>query len=222
MKLYRSIGMQELKTLFKAKCPVIGKYHCSEENCNTSQLQNAVCFFVDNVRWRDNDHRFTITVDIPATLLEFGIGTYYAKETLANTNIWDGASGDYTYGIREAYVDTYSLKNVVELNVFDECDEKEVEWLREKCSENNIVFHVTGEVSATQNEICEFVEDPYCEFDYITDGFLDNRANIVPLTQEDFDNHTLLADTKETILEILNKGDDDAIRFAKMIQKFLY
>ena len=46
-------------------------YNCSKEKQNTSNIGNACCFFIDNVRWYDKNHRFFLVLDIPEEYLEY-------------------------------------------------------------------------------------------------------------------------------------------------------
>lgn len=224
MRLYRSIGENELKTLLK-KCPVVGKYHCSTEMQNTCGLQNAVCFFVDEFHWSDTNHKFVVVVDIPNTLLEFGVGTYYAPKSLKNTKVWTGRTGEYVYGIREAYIDSYSLSDVVEIYLFNYYNISTSKQIKEICDENNVTFlngdGVLEPVHQFNTDECRFTEDPYKEFDFISEKFLSNRENIVSLTKDELDNQKLLRETRTKIMDIFRKGDTEAIELAKKIKDIL-
>lgn len=224
MRLYRSIGENELNTLLK-KCPVVGKYHCSTERQNTCSLQNAVCFFVDQFHWSDVNHKFVVVVDIPNTLLEFGVGTYYAPKSLKNTKVWTGKTGEYVYGIREAYIDNYSLNDVVEIYLFNYYNASTSKQIKEICDANNVTFlngdGILEPVYKFNTDGCKFTEDPYKEFDFISEKFLSNRKNIIPLTQDELDNQKLLRETRIKIMDIFRKGDAEAIELAKKIEDIL-
>ena len=225
MRLYRSIGSEELKALFNIKCPIIGKYHCSNENQNTSNLQNAVCFFVDEIRWKDSDHEFLVVVDIPTTKLEFGIGTYYAAKSLKDTQIWTGRSGGYAYGLREAYAENYSIKDVVELYIFNHFNCSVRVDLASICNDYDIQFYdghnvETNDAEFIKNKI-RFVSDDYNEFDYISYDFSLNREDIVPLSDEERYNQKLLSEVKGKIMDIFEKGDINAVELAEKIKKIL-
>lgn len=117
MIVYRSIGSKELYQLFSGSGKINGMYNCSKEKQNTSNIGNACCFFIDNVRWYDKNHRFFLVLDIPEEYLEFGIGEYYAGSSLAKTNVWSGRKGNTLYKIREAYSTHYNISNIKEIHV---------------------------------------------------------------------------------------------------------
>lgn len=231
MRLYRSIGQSELETLFFQKQPVVGKYHCNVELRNSSNLQNAICFFLDEIRWEDRNHEFFIVLDIPHTRLEFGIGRYSAAESLKKSQIWTGKYGKYEYGLREAYTDVYSLEDIKEIYIFDHFNSDYREMIKRTCEKYDIVFHVgdlvikDGVHKINKSEFikygCKFVTDPYDEFDFISDELSKHRDDIVELSEEERNAAKLLNDVRTNVMNILKKGDEEALILAEKIKSLL-
>lgn len=225
MRLYRSIGIEELETIFNAQCPVLGKYHCSNEIQNTSKMKNAICFFVDEIRWKDASHKFFIVVDISVTKLEFGIGTYFAGKSLKKAQIWTGKCGSITYGLREAYTESYSINDVKELYIFNYFNLSVTKNLSKICKKNGIKFYDGHNATTAETEFikngCKFVDDDYKKFDYISEELYLNRDEIVPLSDEDKYKQKILSETKNQVMKIFEKGDDKAIELAEKIQEIL-
>ena len=118
MLLYRSIGEKELFSLLRGEV-IQGRYNCNTEVQTTSKEKNVCCFYVDLFRWKDSQHKFLIVVDIPEKYLSFGIGEYWASNETRKTKTWTGRNGSELYKIREAYVYSYSIKDVKELYLFN-------------------------------------------------------------------------------------------------------
>ena len=119
MLLYRSIGEKELRNLFQEDSKILGQYNCKIEGQNNCNSSATCCFFVDEILWKDANHRFMIVVDIPEDYLTFGIGTYFAAKSLAKTKIWSGRDGSEIYKLREAYINSYKISQVKEVYLFD-------------------------------------------------------------------------------------------------------
>lgn len=207
MKLYRSIGEDELGSILKGSI-VQGRYNCKTEHQNSTNEENTCCFFVDEVRWRDKQHQFVIVVDIPIECLSFGIGKYWASKEMKNTKTWTGRNGSELYKIREAYISSYSIVDVKEIYLFGHFAKWVVDKIKSICNENDIVLHDVD---------CSMLfEENETHFKYFSCGYQ---------TIEDLDNwiNSLVVNKDEFVEEIKNRVLKANISFeqARKIQQIL-
>ena len=114
---YRTIGEDELEFLIDSDNPVYGKYKYSKlKECGCDLPYGVVCFYVDEVKWRDKSHKFDIKVNLPDDV-HTGISTYMASKDFEKTKIFNGRSGKTKYSVKEAFVRFYEAKDIIELNV---------------------------------------------------------------------------------------------------------
>ena len=158
MILYRSIGESELRQLL-SQYVINGRYDCETECQNSNGMKNAVCFFVDEVRWSDAAHKYMIVVDIPVEELAFGCGTYHAAASLRKTKVWTGRDGSELYSIREAYASTYDISQVKELYLLGHYAKHHVDdYIRPICNKHGITCYHMGTVPF-ENSTQKFVKD---------------------------------------------------------------
>lgn len=115
MKLYRSINDKELNKLLR-EVKVRGMYDCQFESQNDSKLNNVICTFTEDFRWKDKNHIFYITLDIPDDrILEINKGKYYVPQETVKSKMWTGRNGTALFEIDEAYLDEYNIADVVSI-----------------------------------------------------------------------------------------------------------
>lgn len=197
MLLYRSIGEKELRNLFQEDGKILGQYNCKIEGQNNCNSSATCCFFVDEILWKDANHRFMIVVDIPEDYLTFGIGTYFAAKSLAKTKIWSGRDGSEIYKLREAYINSYKISQVKEVYLFDYFANHFIEGsLRPICDKYGIKLFTTEKpfINSTQT----LVKDGYC---YKTNDAI-NCTNTTKFDEKSFIKETInLVKTKKLSLE---------------------
>ena len=116
---YRSIGLDEFFMLVESNNPVYGMRKWLNTPW-TNKIKNppnygVVCFFKEDYKWRDKRHIFDIVVELKDPIE--GIGVYQASKALARTHIWYGRDGKTEYKLPELYVRSYSLEDVVAINL---------------------------------------------------------------------------------------------------------
>jgi hypothetical protein len=230
MRIGRSIGEAELRMLLSGSV-VNGKYNCSTESQNSNKDKNVVCFFVDDVKWQDKAHKFFIICDIPASRLKFGVGEYWAAKTMAKTNIWTGRRGDTLYGIREAYIQSYSIADVKAIYLYNYF----ADWYIEKivtpaCAENNIELHVKDyDVPPLNGEVTQFVQNKEKDENgmiltkYVTKEFIENNGKPKFSKEEEkqIEKEKYILETIQMVSKQLDVLDDDAFSLAKKIRKMM-
>lgn len=113
MRLYRSIGKTELQKLLR-EVRVRGMYDCAFESQNKTKLNNVICTFTQDFRWKDKDHLFYIIMEIPdERIIEKNEATYYVSKDAIKNRIWSGRDGQEILKMEEAYLDEYSIDDVV-------------------------------------------------------------------------------------------------------------
>ena len=113
MRLYRSIGEKELRKLLR-EIKIRGMYDCAFESQNKTKLNNVICTFTQDFRWKDKDHLFYIIMEIPNDrIIEINKSTYYVSKDAIKNRIWSGRDGQEILKIEEAYLDEYSIDDVV-------------------------------------------------------------------------------------------------------------
>lgn len=161
MLLYRSIGEKELRNLFEEDGKIFGQYNCKIESQNSHNSSATCCFFVDEILWKDVNHRFMIVVDIPEDCLTFGTGTYFAAKSLAKTKIWSGRDGSEIYKLREAYINSYKISQVKEVYLFDYFANHFIDRsLKPICDKYGIKLFVKEMPFANSKQ--KLVKDGYC------------------------------------------------------------
>lgn len=118
MILYRSIGEKELNKLLR-EVTVRGMYDCHTEGQNSVSCDNVVCCFTDKFRWKDKDHLFFLTLEIPEEDCIFGKGHYWISKQAIKEKVWTGREGSENFEIKEAYIDHYGIQNVKEIDGLD-------------------------------------------------------------------------------------------------------
>lgn len=120
MKLYRSIGESELMKIIH-HVPVRGMYDNAFDPQNTSDLNNILCCFVEEIRWKDNEHQFFLELDIPEDRIQFGTGTYFVPKDMGKNKIWTGRRGSTKVELKEAYLDSYTVQDIIKISgIFDQ------------------------------------------------------------------------------------------------------
>ena len=113
MKLYRSINEKELQKLLRG-VNVRGMYDCAFESQNETKLNNVICTFTKDFRWKDKDHLFYIIMEIPDNrIIERNKATYYVSKDTIKNMVWSGRDGQESFEIEEAYLDNYSIDDVL-------------------------------------------------------------------------------------------------------------
>ena len=113
MKLYRSIGEKELQKLLR-EVRVRGMYDCAFESQNKTELNNVICTFTQDFRWKDKDHIFYIIMEIPNDrIIEINKSTYYVSKDAIKNRIWSGRDGQEILKMEEAYLDEYGIDDIV-------------------------------------------------------------------------------------------------------------
>ncbi len=138
---YRSIGFDELMMLFMAKNPIYGrKLWASSQwtQVNNPPDYGVVCFFADDYKWHDKEHKFDIIVQLKNPIL--GHGIYMASKSLSKTHVWYGREGKTEYKIPELYVRYYTLSDIVSINTYGYFNKSVTEIFKKICKENNIKF----------------------------------------------------------------------------------
>lgn len=118
MKVYRSIGKEELYYLLSSFNPVYGKRIWSNikgSGCPITEY-GTVCFFVDNIKWIDSQHCFHIIVDIPNDSA-VGEGVYMASKNFGITKIFTGREGKTKFCIKEAFTRFYNPSDIILLDI---------------------------------------------------------------------------------------------------------
>lgn len=138
---YRSIGYSELCMLFFANNPVYGK----EKWLNTCWTKadifpdyGVVCFFAEDYKWHDKEHKFDITVELKDPI--HGWGDYMASQALAKTHIWYGRTGKTNYHLPELYVRSYSLEDIRSIDLRGYFNTKFTNTIKAICDKHNISF----------------------------------------------------------------------------------
>lgn len=140
MILRRSIGDTEMWALLSGDT-IQGRFECNKNSqCGLRKKGKYICFFVDDYWWIDNnEHRFCITVDIPEDKLIFGEGIYYAGASMKKTHIWSGKRGNEAYYLKEAYVKSYSIKDIISFAIDDDSYNQETyNHIIEKMKKHNV------------------------------------------------------------------------------------
>lgn len=113
MRLYRSVNDKELKKLIRG-VKVRGMYDCMFESQNKTKLNNVICTFTQDFRWKDKDHIFYIIMEIPNDrIIEINKATYYVSKDTIKNRIWSGREGAEILKLEEAYLDEYGIDDVV-------------------------------------------------------------------------------------------------------------
>ena len=113
MKLYRSINEKELQKLLRG-VSVRGMYDCAFESQNETKLNNVICTFTKDFRWKDKDHLFYIIMEIPDDhIIERNKATYYVSKDTIKNMVWSGRDGQESFEIEEAYLDNYNIDDVL-------------------------------------------------------------------------------------------------------------
>lgn len=138
---YRSIGREELDMLLLARNPIYGK-RCwaTAEWIEVKNPPNygIVCFFEENYKWHDKEHKFDIIVDLKDPI--HGHGVYMASKNLTNTKIWTGRYGKTKHRIPELYVRSYCLEDVKSINCNGYFNNSHSEYLENICKAYDIEF----------------------------------------------------------------------------------
>lgn len=114
MLLYRSIGQTELKKIIN-EIPVRGIYDCELEPQTTCDKNNVICLFTQPFKWTDKAHTFHLTLDIPDSEITFGKAYYYMSKNAVKTKQWSGRYGEECVTFDEAYIDQYTIDNVLQI-----------------------------------------------------------------------------------------------------------
>lgn len=118
----RSIGHKELDLILKG-IPIKGRYNLQYEPQSTDSMENAVCFFKTDknqspLNWRDRRHIHTVIIqNSHKKPFQNGIGIYYVSKNTLKTNVWNGRRGTTRLEFKEAYFDTYSINDIITLNI---------------------------------------------------------------------------------------------------------
>lgn len=113
MRLYRSIGEKELRKLLR-EIKIRGMYDCAFESQNKTKLNNVICTFTQDFRWKDKDHLFYIIMEIPNDrIIEINKSTYYVSKDTIKNRIWSGRDGQEILKMEEAYLDEYGIDDIV-------------------------------------------------------------------------------------------------------------
>ena len=113
MRLYRSINDKELNKLLR-EVKVRGMYDCQFESQNDSKLNNVICTFTQDFRWKDKEHTFYIVLDIPMNrILERCKAEYYLSKEAIKNRLWSGRDGQEILKMEEAYLDEYGIDDIV-------------------------------------------------------------------------------------------------------------
>lgn len=110
--LQRSISDIELRSLLEGR-EITGRYDIASEKQSQSKVKIPVIqTFAANVWWTDVYHKHLIILEVPENRIKRGTGDYWAQKDFAKTHIWTGRTGQEHYFIPEAYLASYSLKDV--------------------------------------------------------------------------------------------------------------
>ena len=113
MRLYRSIGEKELQKLLR-EIRVRGMFDCEFESQNKTKLNNVICTFTKDFRWKDKEHIFYIIMEIPdERIIEKNEAIYYVSKEAIKSKVWSGRDGQEIYKIEEAYLDSYDINDIV-------------------------------------------------------------------------------------------------------------
>ena len=110
--LHRSISAIELRYLLEGR-EITGRYDIASEKQSQSKVRVPVIqTFAADVWWTDIYHKHLVILEVPESRIRRGVGDYWAQKNFAKTHIWTGRTGSEHYFIPEAYLTSYSLKDV--------------------------------------------------------------------------------------------------------------
>lgn len=138
---YRSIGYDELYMLFLANNPIYGlKRWASSPWTKVPNPPNygVVCFFAEDYKWKDKEHKFDIVVELEDPIQ--GHGIYMASKALEKTHIWYGRDGKTEYKLPEFYVRSYSLADVRAIDLRGYFNESVSNTFKAICDKHHISF----------------------------------------------------------------------------------
>lgn len=145
MKLYRSIGEKELKNLLQGY-PIHGIYPsgCIDGSDCEIEKRSVVCFYTEPFMWSDKEHKHVIICDIPEEELTFGTATYLVSKDVIKKRQWSGRDGSELLKLSEAYVDTYTIKNVKIVYLCEHYASWYIEeHIKPYCIKNGVILNTT-------------------------------------------------------------------------------
>lgn len=145
MKLYRTIGKKELMNLLQGY-PIHGMYPsgCIDGSDCKMEKRSVVCFYTEPFHWSDKEHKYIIVCDIPDEELTFGTAKYMVSKDTIKTRKWSGRNGSESLLLNEAYIDTYTIKNVKKVYLHGHFADWYIEeHIKPYCIENDIILDTT-------------------------------------------------------------------------------
>lgn len=144
MKAYRSISAQELKALVFSYNPIFGYKRwgtCNPDECSCTLPYGVVCFFLEPWYWEDKEHTIDIVCEFDTEAkseMQVGKGTWHFSKSTKFSHVYKGRAGKYEHSIKELYVRSYCLRDVISINLRGHYAFHFLEKVKKVCGEYGI------------------------------------------------------------------------------------
>ena len=105
IKMYRSISSNEYVRLLLG-IPIDGNYNPLhiKECGNNGYYGNIICAFEDEIKWKDNNHKIFITLEVDETkIIGKGESIWFMPKSFSKTKVYYGKRGEEKYILNDYY-----------------------------------------------------------------------------------------------------------------------